>query len=555
MSVINVKKHTTLEVETPQLNRTNIYIKTDNSLAWKDDTGTEHVAATGISPEEVQDIIGSTMADTATVNFTYNDAGNQIYADVIQSGIDHGSISGLGDDDHIQYLNNTRGDARYYTKTQLDAGQLDNRYYTETETNSLLNNKISTSEKGIANGVATLDATVKIPVAQIPALPYAATSHTHTSSDITDFTEASQDASASMITSGTHSAISVAYNDAGNALSLTNTDRGSVAVSTHEAALDPHPQYLTSADGNASYQPLDSDLTALASLAGTGIVTRTGTGVVTTRTITAGAGITISNGDGVTGNPVISSSITQYTDENAQDAIATAFAGGTFDGITLTYNDVANTYSASNTDKGSTAVASHVSAADPHPQYLTATEGDATYATINHTHPDATTTTSGFMSAADKVKLDGLTNDVVLRTTTQINNTSSTTFSTINEHAINVVAGRTYVFEILLRFQTAATTTGIGLSIGGTATGQLAANANAIVAIGTAGLFSGPLTALNGVITTTGVIAANTPYIARTTGIFVATTSGLIYPQFRSEVNGSQVSVLASSVTTFKELA
>lgn len=39
-------------------------------------------------------------------------------------------------DPHSQYLNNTRGDARYYTQTQLDTGQLDNRYYTETELNN-----------------------------------------------------------------------------------------------------------------------------------------------------------------------------------------------------------------------------------------------------------------------------------------------------------------------------------------------------------------------------------------------------------------------------------
>lgn len=170
-------------------------------------------------------------------------------------------------------------------------------------------------------------------------------------------------------------------------------------------------------------------------------------------------------------------------------------------------------------------------------------------------HALATSSVDGFMSALDKVKLDGLTNDVVLKTTAQINNTSNATFSTINEHAINVVAGRTYAFEMLLRFQTAATTTGLGMSIGGTATGSLTANANAISGTGTGGLFSGPLTALNGVVTTTAVAAANTPYIARITGIFVATTSGLIYPQFRSEVNGSQVSVLANSITTFKELA
>ena len=49
---------------------------------------------------------------------------------------DHGELAGLTDDDHTQYLNTTRGDARYYTETELDAGQLDTRYYTETEIDS-----------------------------------------------------------------------------------------------------------------------------------------------------------------------------------------------------------------------------------------------------------------------------------------------------------------------------------------------------------------------------------------------------------------------------------
>ena len=51
---------------------------------------------------------------------------------------DHGDLAGLGDDDHTQYLNVARGDARYYTQTQLDGGQLDTRYYTETEVDALL---------------------------------------------------------------------------------------------------------------------------------------------------------------------------------------------------------------------------------------------------------------------------------------------------------------------------------------------------------------------------------------------------------------------------------
>lgn len=37
---------------------------------------------------------------------------------------DHGTLTGLGDDDHTQYHNDTRGDARYYTKTQSDAAEV-----------------------------------------------------------------------------------------------------------------------------------------------------------------------------------------------------------------------------------------------------------------------------------------------------------------------------------------------------------------------------------------------------------------------------------------------
>ena len=33
---------------------------------------------------------------------------------------DHGALTGLGDDDHTQYHNDARGDARYYTKAQVD---------------------------------------------------------------------------------------------------------------------------------------------------------------------------------------------------------------------------------------------------------------------------------------------------------------------------------------------------------------------------------------------------------------------------------------------------
>ena len=55
-------------------------------------------------------------------------SGNATWAQV-----DHGDTTGRSDDDHTLYHTDARGDARYYTETELDAGQLDNRYFTEAE--------------------------------------------------------------------------------------------------------------------------------------------------------------------------------------------------------------------------------------------------------------------------------------------------------------------------------------------------------------------------------------------------------------------------------------
>lgn len=55
------------------------------------------------------------------------------------------------------------------------------------------------------------------------------------------------------------------------------------------------------------------------------------------------------------------------------------------------------------------AIVAHLAAGDPHPQYLTPAEADALYAAISHSHPAATQLLAGFMSTADKTKLDNLT--------------------------------------------------------------------------------------------------------------------------------------------------
>lgn len=104
-------------------------------------------------------------------------------------------------------------------------------------------------------------------------------------------------------------------------------------------------RYYTEAEINAGYQPLDSDLTALAALSSAGIVTRTAANTFALRALTAGSGISITNSDGVSGDPIISSTVTSYTDEQAQDAIGTILTDTA--SIDFTYDDVSNIISAS----------------------------------------------------------------------------------------------------------------------------------------------------------------------------------------------------------------
>lgn len=84
-------------------------------------------------------------------------------------------------------------------------------------------------------------------------------------------TERAQDAVGAAIAAGTGDGVALTYDDAGNAINATNTDKGSAAVSAHEAAANPHPQYALAASLAGS---------AGASLvgflqSGTGAVTRT----------------------------------------------------------------------------------------------------------------------------------------------------------------------------------------------------------------------------------------------------------------------------------------
>lgn len=105
--------------------------KIDSELSGKANVSHSHISG-DISDfnEAAQDAVGGIITDSSTINFTYDDVANTITGVTIDSAIDHnsllnynaaehftvddidhGSISGLGDDDHTQYLTETRHDA------------------------------------------------------------------------------------------------------------------------------------------------------------------------------------------------------------------------------------------------------------------------------------------------------------------------------------------------------------------------------------------------------------------------------------------------------------
>lgn len=83
----------------------------------------------------------------------------------------------------------------------------------------------------------------------------------------------------------------------------------------------------------SAYQPLDSDLTAIAALTTTGIIARTAADTYSARTITGTAGnVTVTNGDGVSGAPTLSlptalTSINSATAAASTDLTLTAGSG------------------------------------------------------------------------------------------------------------------------------------------------------------------------------------------------------------------------------------
>ena len=107
---------------------------------------------------------------------------------------------------------------------------------------------IATAEKGIPNGVATLDGAGKVPWAQLPPI-------TGAELPAEVLTEAEAAATYTPLTTfNAHVAAPDPHPGYLTAAEGTAAYEPIGAVAAHAAAADPHPGYLTAAEGNAAYE-------------------------------------------------------------------------------------------------------------------------------------------------------------------------------------------------------------------------------------------------------------------------------------------------------------
>ncbi len=273
----------------------------------------------GAVPADLND-----LSDVNTTGATDGQAlvyqtGTWIPATVSSGGVtDHGALTGLSDDDHPQYHNDARGDARYYTQSQVDtslAGKADTTDPRLSDTRTPTDNTVSTAK--------LVDGAVTEPKLAASNLPSTNDVLTWDGTDLTWAAGGSGDPAMGGDLSGTASNAQIVA----GAVDTTELAAGAVTdakvasgisqakitnLTTDLAGKEPTITAGTTGEywrGDKSWQTLDKTAVGLANVDNTSDATKNAASVTLTNKTISGASNTLSN--------IAQSSVTNLTTDLA----------------------------------------------------------------------------------------------------------------------------------------------------------------------------------------------------------------------------------------------
>lgn len=335
---------------TPSPGKITVYAKTDKFPYVKDDTGAETALIAGYSNEQAQDTIGAILTDTATVDFTYNDATPSITADVLPNSslqkVEVAKNSGMAIGTRKQ-VNLIEGPN--VVLTVADDSINDRTNVTIEASGSLsgyTNEEAQDAVGTILTDTATVDFTYNDATPSITAsvLPNSSVQKVEVTKNSGAVVGTRKQLN---LIEGANVTLTVADDGANDQVDITIASTDTNTVYTDEQAQDAIGTILTdTATVDLTYNDATPSITA-AVIANTSVqkieVTKNSGGVVGTRkqlNLIEGANVTLTVADDGVNDQVditVASTDTTYTDEQAQDAVGTILTDTAT--IDFTYSD------------------------------------------------------------------------------------------------------------------------------------------------------------------------------------------------------------------------
>lgn len=115
------------------------------SVKYKDDTQAIKTLATGVSAEDVQDIIGTFITSgNSKITAVYNDAGNSFVITLVEANIVHQNLSGAGSNTHAQIDSHIASTSNPHATTAAQVGA-----YTTAQADTQIGNAITAHEAAL----------------------------------------------------------------------------------------------------------------------------------------------------------------------------------------------------------------------------------------------------------------------------------------------------------------------------------------------------------------------------------------------------------------------